>query len=117
MVNKEDSARSYHLQCTGHALDTAKAHSSEEHITLFGSCFCPFVQRVWVTLEHLGFDYMVGHSIIELNSSDTHSVRSQYCRFSSPCPAFINGLFAFAFGRVLLLISQRYRLDAYLQMK
>ncbi|KAI0764797.1 glutathione S-transferase C-terminal-like protein [Fomes fomentarius] len=58
MVNKEDSGRSYHLQCTGDALETANAHSSEEHITLFGSCFCPFVQRVWVTLEHLGFDYM-----------------------------------------------------------
>ncbi|KAL7284349.1 hypothetical protein ACG7TL_001638 [Trametes sanguinea] len=40
------------------ALATARAHSSPESITLFGSCFCPFVQRVWVTLEHLGIDYM-----------------------------------------------------------
>ncbi|RPD79371.1 glutathione S-transferase C-terminal-like protein [Lentinus tigrinus ALCF2SS1-7] len=57
MSGKQDSGRSYHLQCTGEALKTANAHSSPENITLFGSCFCPFVQRVWVTLEHLGFDY------------------------------------------------------------
>ena len=59
MSSKQDSGRSYHLQCTGDALQTANAHSSPEHITLFGSCFCPFVQRVWVTLEHLGIDYKV----------------------------------------------------------
>ncbi|KAI9058065.1 glutathione transferase omega class [Trametes sanguinea] len=59
MTTKQDSGRSYHLQCTGEALATARAHSSPESITLFGSCFCPFVQRVWVTLEHLGIDYMV----------------------------------------------------------
>ena len=59
MSSKQDSGRSYHLQCTGDALQTASVHSSPEHITLFGSCFCPFVQRVWVTLEHLGIDYKV----------------------------------------------------------
>ncbi|TBU56429.1 thioredoxin-like protein [Dichomitus squalens] len=52
-----DSGRSYHLQCTGDAAETARAHSSKEAITLFGSCFCPFVQRVWIALEHLGIDY------------------------------------------------------------
>ncbi|KAI0367173.1 glutathione S-transferase C-terminal-like protein [Pilatotrama ljubarskyi] len=58
MAPKQDTGRSYHLQCTGEAAATAQAHASPESITLFGSCFCPFVQRVWVTLEHLGIDYM-----------------------------------------------------------
>ncbi len=59
MSTTQDSGRSYHLECTGEAQETAKAHSRPENITLFGSCFCPFVQRVWVTLEHFGFDYKV----------------------------------------------------------
>ncbi|CAL1709224.1 unnamed protein product [Somion occarium] len=54
---KNDSGKSYHLQCTGDALETVKQHGKPTDITLFGSCFCPFVQRVWVTLEHLGIDY------------------------------------------------------------
>ncbi|KAI8985020.1 glutathione S-transferase [Trametes punicea] len=58
MATKQDTGRSYHLRCTGEALATAQGHSQPEKITLFGSCFCPFVQRVWVTLEHLGIDYM-----------------------------------------------------------
>ncbi|EIW56026.1 glutathione S-transferase C-terminal-like protein [Trametes versicolor FP-101664 SS1] len=57
MSNDRDTGRPYHLACTGEALATVQAHISPEHITLFGSCFCPFVQRVWVTLEHLGIDY------------------------------------------------------------
>ncbi|OBZ78129.1 Glutathione S-transferase U8 [Grifola frondosa] len=57
MSSKTDSGKSYHLQCTGAAFETAAAHCNPENITLFGSCFCPFVQRVWVTLEHLGIDY------------------------------------------------------------
>ncbi|KAI0658964.1 glutathione S-transferase C-terminal-like protein [Cubamyces menziesii] len=59
MSSQQDTGRSYHLKCTGDALSTAQAHGSPNGITLFGSCFCPFVQRVWVTLEHLGIDYMV----------------------------------------------------------
>ncbi len=55
----QDSGRSYHRECTGDAAVTAKAHSERQAITLFGSCFCPFVQRVWIALEHLGFDYTV----------------------------------------------------------
>ncbi|KAJ8462838.1 hypothetical protein ONZ51_g10640 [Trametes cubensis] len=58
MSSQQDTGRSYHLKCTGDALSTAQAHGSPNGITLFGSCFCPFVQRVWVTLEHLGIDYM-----------------------------------------------------------
>lgn len=38
---------------------TAEAHAAHADITLFGSCFCPFVQRVWVALEYLGHNYQV----------------------------------------------------------
>ncbi|KAH8101478.1 glutathione S-transferase [Cristinia sonorae] len=59
MVSSNDSGKSYHLACTGDALDTANAHSTPGDITFFGSCFCPFVQRAWVALEYLGIDYHV----------------------------------------------------------
>jgi glutathione S-transferase len=59
MSNKGDTGKSYHLECTGDALETANAHSGEADLTLFGSCFCPFVQRVWVALEYFGIDYHV----------------------------------------------------------
>ncbi|KAJ7437089.1 thioredoxin-like protein [Mycena galericulata] len=49
--------KNYHLECTGDALATVKQHSDAQDITLFGSCFCPFVQRVWVALEYLGIPY------------------------------------------------------------
>lgn len=52
-----DSGKQYYLECTGLALDTVKKHSAKEDITLFGSCFCPFVQRVWVSFEFLGIPY------------------------------------------------------------
>lgn len=51
----------YHTRCTGEAHDTALRHSADptkdtqgEGMTLFGANFCPFVQRVWIALEHLG---------------------------------------------------------------
>ena len=56
---KSDSGKTYHTQCTGDALATVKAHEKDEDITLFGSCFCPFVQRVWMTFEILGIPYKV----------------------------------------------------------
>lgn len=59
MSSSTDSGRSYHLKCTGEALTTADAHSNPSSLTLFGSCFCPFVQRVWVALEYLNIDYQV----------------------------------------------------------
>ncbi|KAL4253055.1 Glutathione S-transferase Omega/HSP26 [Abortiporus biennis] len=60
MSDKADSGKSYHLKCTGAALETANAHSDPTaNITLFGSCFCPFVQRAWVAFEYLGIDYYV----------------------------------------------------------
>ncbi|KAF8526643.1 glutathione S-transferase [Hysterangium stoloniferum] len=54
-----DTGKSYHTSCTGLALETVKAHSAPAEITLFGSCFCPFVQRVWLAFEYLGIDYQV----------------------------------------------------------
>jgi glutathione S-transferase len=52
-----DSGRAYHISCTGDALITVEAHQKAEDITLFGSCFCPFVQRVWVAFEVLQIPY------------------------------------------------------------
>ncbi|KAF2088943.1 hypothetical protein K490DRAFT_38222 [Saccharata proteae CBS 121410] len=46
-----DGKKSYHTKATGHALTTVKKHSKEHELKLFGSCFCPFVQRVWISLE------------------------------------------------------------------
>ncbi|KAG6836027.1 hypothetical protein H0H93_012172 [Arthromyces matolae] len=59
MAATSDSGRHYHKECTGLALETVKAHQTPEDITLFGSCFCPFVQRVWVAFEVLGIPYKV----------------------------------------------------------
>ena len=59
MSKQGDSGRSYHLKCTGEASQTAEAHSKEADLILFGSCFCPFVQRVWIAFEELGIDYRV----------------------------------------------------------
>ena len=58
-----DSGKQYHRQCTGEALNTVNAHAGDADITFFGSCFCPFVQRVWVAFEYLGIPYRVraGH--------------------------------------------------------
>ena len=46
--------KTYHKQPTGAALQTAQAHAAKTDLTLFGSCFCPFVQRVWISLEFKG---------------------------------------------------------------
>ncbi|KAH0578101.1 hypothetical protein H2248_005531 [Termitomyces sp. 'cryptogamus'] len=59
-----DSGKHYHKACTGQALETVNQHQAVEDITLFGSCFCPFVQRVWVALEFFEIPY-------------------QYCQFST----------------------------------
>jgi glutathione S-transferase len=49
------SPTGYHLQCSGDAAETAKAHSDESaSITAYFACFCPFVQRAWIALELLG---------------------------------------------------------------
>ncbi|OCK80640.1 glutathione S-transferase [Lepidopterella palustris CBS 459.81] len=43
--------KTYHKKATGNALNTVKKHAKEEDLKLYGSCFCPFVQRVWISLE------------------------------------------------------------------
>ncbi|KAF7307343.1 Glutathione transferase [Mycena indigotica] len=62
------ATKSYHLICTGTALKTAQKHAEPQDITLFGSCFCPFVQRVWAAMEYLQVPYEV----------------SKYCENASP---------------------------------
>jgi len=54
---KNDTGRAYHTECTGAALNTVSRQTKGEDITLFGSCFCPFVQRVWIAFEFLGVPY------------------------------------------------------------
>ena len=54
-----DTGKSYHKQATGEALQTVQRHAADQGITLFAGCFCPFVQRAWVTLEALGIPYKV----------------------------------------------------------
>ncbi|EMD01077.1 hypothetical protein BAUCODRAFT_62112 [Baudoinia panamericana UAMH 10762] len=49
--------KTYHKQATGLAWETVQAHSSDNDLKLYGSCFCPFVHRVWISLEHKGLDY------------------------------------------------------------
>ncbi|KAK3053352.1 hypothetical protein LTR09_005521 [Extremus antarcticus] len=53
----DSTKKTYHKQPTGEALKTADAHSAEHDLKLYGSCFCPFVHRVWISLEHKGLDY------------------------------------------------------------
>ncbi|KAI7578532.1 hypothetical protein D0869_12840 [Hortaea werneckii] len=49
--------KTYHKQATGEAWKTVHAHSTDKPLKLYGSCFCPFVHRVWISLEHKGLDY------------------------------------------------------------
>ncbi|KAG5730422.1 hypothetical protein E4T56_gene18067 [Termitomyces sp. T112] len=52
-----DAGKHYHKARTGQALSTVNQHQAAKDITLFGSCFCPFVQRVWVALEFFEIPY------------------------------------------------------------
>ncbi|KAJ7126447.1 glutathione S-transferase [Mycena crocata] len=62
-----DENKQYHLISTGIALETVKQHSEAQDITLFGSCFCPFVQRAWVALEYLGIPYKLNFALDEVD--------------------------------------------------
>lgn len=70
MSKKGDTGKSYHLKCTGDALRTAETHRGQSDLTLFGSCFCPFVQRVWIALEYFGINYQVSFTILSLSFPD-----------------------------------------------
>ena len=49
--------KTYHKQASGLALATVRAHAAENPLKLYGSCFCPFVQRVWISLELKDMEY------------------------------------------------------------
>ncbi|KKK25092.1 hypothetical protein ARAM_004566 [Aspergillus rambellii] len=49
--------KTYHTKATGSAAETVANHSKESDLKLYGSCFCPFVQRVWIALELKGIPY------------------------------------------------------------
>ncbi|KAL8968195.1 MAG: hypothetical protein Q9183_002574 [Haloplaca sp. 2 TL-2023] len=53
----KSNQKSYHKKATGAALVTVKKHSKEHDLKLYGSCFCPFVQRVWISLQLKGIEY------------------------------------------------------------
>ncbi|KAJ5138601.1 Glutathione S-transferase/chloride channel C-terminal [Penicillium bovifimosum] len=56
-VMSRPGQKSYHTKATGLAAETAIKHSAEVNLKLYGSCFCPFVQRVWIALELKGIPY------------------------------------------------------------
>ncbi|KAL2823883.1 hypothetical protein BDW59DRAFT_173178 [Aspergillus cavernicola] len=51
------SQKKYHTKATGSAAETVANRSEESDLKLYGSCFCPFVQRVWIALELKGIPY------------------------------------------------------------
>ncbi|KAJ5884233.1 hypothetical protein N7504_011805 [Penicillium tannophilum] len=67
--------KAYHTKATGLAAVTVANHAGETNLQLFGSCFCPFVQRVWIALELKGIPYQYievdpyekPQSLLELN--------------------------------------------------
>jgi len=63
MSNTGDSGKEYRKECTGPALELARKHAEPTDITLFASCFCPFVQRVWAAFEYLQIPYQYCWSV------------------------------------------------------
>ncbi|KAF7589681.1 hypothetical protein BBP40_003973 [Aspergillus hancockii] len=67
--------KTYHTKASGLAAETVMKHSNENELKLYGSCFCPFVQRVWIALEAKGIPYQYlevdpyqkPHSLLEVN--------------------------------------------------
>ncbi|CAG7936171.1 unnamed protein product [Penicillium nalgiovense] len=56
-VMSRTGQKSYHTKATGLAAETAIKHTADVNLKLYGSCFCPFVQRVWIALELKGIPY------------------------------------------------------------
>ncbi|XHG01302.1 hypothetical protein AWENTII_004691 [Aspergillus wentii] len=56
-VQDPTQQKTYHTKATGLAATTAINHAKENDLKLYGSCFCPFVQRVWIALERKGIPY------------------------------------------------------------
>ncbi|KAJ5779511.1 Glutathione S-transferase/chloride channel C-terminal [Penicillium paradoxum] len=56
-VMSRPGQKSYHTKATGLAAETVIKHSPDVNLKLYGSCFCPFVQRVWIALELKGIPY------------------------------------------------------------
>ncbi|KAI5808718.1 hypothetical protein DFH27DRAFT_540784 [Peziza echinospora] len=56
-VQTNQQQKTYHKKATGQALQTVKRHSKSNDLKVFGSCFCPFAQRVWIALEVKGINY------------------------------------------------------------
>ncbi|RAH74959.1 glutathione S-transferase family protein [Aspergillus aculeatinus CBS 121060] len=57
MSTQNQPQKSYHTKATGLAAKTVADHSEDNDLKLFGSCFCPFVQRVWIALQFKGIPY------------------------------------------------------------
>jgi glutathione S-transferase len=69
----DPTKKTYHKKATGNALTTVKNHAQEDELKLYGSAFwyvhhtcsnipntylsSPFVQRVWISLEHKNIPY------------------------------------------------------------
>lgn len=53
----DSNKKTYNKQATGAAWETVQAHSADHDLKLYGSCFCPFVHRVWISLEHKQLNY------------------------------------------------------------
>jgi len=51
-MGSDDNDGNYvHPKATGNAARLVAEHESEQPIILYAGWFCPFVQRVWITLE------------------------------------------------------------------
>ncbi|KAF1814357.1 glutathione S-transferase [Eremomyces bilateralis CBS 781.70] len=50
-TDEQKAKKVYHTKASGNALATVQQRSEAHELKLYGSCFCPFVQRVWISLE------------------------------------------------------------------
>ncbi|PWY95034.1 glutathione transferase [Aspergillus sclerotioniger CBS 115572] len=57
MATQNETQKQYHTKATGLAARTVANRSQDDELKLYGSCFCPFVQRVWIALEVKGIPY------------------------------------------------------------